>query len=104
MSTAYSDLRVWQKAMDLVFHVYSCTRSFPREELYGLSSLMRRSAVSVPSNLAEGKGRFSRKELVQFLFHARGSLMELETQILIASRLGYIDSKTTDMLCNDPQK
>jgi four helix bundle protein len=101
MSTAYSDLRVWQKAMELVFHVYSCTRSFPREELYGLSSQMRRSAVSVPSNIAEGKGRFSRKELVQFLFHARGSLRELETQILIAGRLGYLDSKTTDLLCSE---
>ena len=101
MSTAYSDLLVWRKAMDLVCHVYSCTRSFPKEELYGLSSQMRRSAVSVPSNIAEGKGRFSRKELVQFLFHARGSLMELETQILIADRLGYIDSKTTGVLCSE---
>jgi four helix bundle protein len=101
MSTAYSDLLVWRKAMDLVCHVYSCTRSFPKEELYGLSSQMRRSAVSVPSNIAEGKGRFSRKELVEFLFHARGSLMELETQILIADRLGYIDSKTTGVLCSE---
>lgn len=91
MSTDYKELAVWQSAMQLVREIYSCTRSFPRDELFGLSSQMRRAAVSVPSNIAEGKGRDSQKELLQFLYKSRGSRLELETQILIASDLGYID-------------
>jgi four helix bundle protein len=91
MSGNYQDLIVWQKAMDMVLKVYDLTKSFPREEVYGLVSQMRRAAISVPSNIAEGKGRHSRKELAQFLFHARGSLLELETQNQIAERLGYLD-------------
>jgi four helix bundle protein len=86
----YEDLRVWRRAMDLVLCVYRFTNSFPKQEVYGLTSQMRRSAVSVPSNIAEGKGRHSRKELLQFLFHARGSLLELRTQITIASELGFL--------------
>ena len=85
--TTYEDLKVWRRAMDLVLRVYEYTRTFPREETYGLTSQMRRCAVSVPSNIAEGKGRYSRKELVQFLFRARGSLLELRTQITIAREL-----------------
>ena len=91
MAGTYQDLKVWQLAMDMVAQVYRCTATFPKQEMYGLTSQMRRSAVSVPSNIAEGKGRFSRKELVQYLFRARGSLLELETQILIGRRLGYLD-------------
>jgi len=91
MAATYQDLKVWQPAMDMVAHVYRCTATFPKQEMYGLTSQMRRSAVSVPSNIAEGKRRFSRKELVQHLFRARGSLLELETQILIGRRLGYLD-------------
>jgi len=90
MAGTYQDLKVWQLAMDLVTQVYRCTATFPKQEMYGLTSQMRRSAVSVPSNIAEGKGRFSRKELVQYLFRARGSLLELETQVLIGRRLGYL--------------
>src|ERR1700756_6015702 len=90
MSTAFADLRVWQRAMDLAFEVYQSTRAFPREETYGLTSQMRRAAVSIPSNIAEGKGRYSRQELLQFLFHARGSLLELRTQITIARELEYL--------------
>jgi four helix bundle protein len=88
------DLVVWQKSMALVTDVYQATRSFPREELYGLTGQIRRSAVSVPSNLAEGHGRNSRKELHQFIGHARGSLTELETQIEIAVNLGYLSEST----------
>jgi len=76
--------------MDLVLEVYRSTSTFPKQEIYGLTSQMRRAAVSVPSNIAEGKGRFHRKELLQFLFHARGSLLELQTQITIARELGYL--------------
>jgi four helix bundle protein len=78
--------------MDLVREVYQCTARFPKQETYGLTNQMRRAAVSVPSNIAEGKGRFSRKELLQFLFHARGSLLELRTQITIAGELGFLDA------------
>ncbi len=90
MGGTYNDLKVWQKSMDLVVEIYRCTRAFPKDELYGLTSQMRRAAVSVPSNIAEGKGRYSNKELVQFLYNARGSLLELQTQVVIAHRLGYM--------------
>jgi len=90
MGGTYSDLEVWQAAMDLVTRVYEITRFFPKEEIYGLTSQLRRAAVSVPSNIAEGKGRSSDKELVQFLNHSRGSLFEIETQVAIARRLSYI--------------
>jgi four helix bundle protein len=91
MAENYRDLIAWQKAKSLVLSVYRCTRLFPRDEIYGLTSQMRRAAVSVPSNIAEGKGRNSQRELVQFLFHARGSLLELETQLSIAYDLEYIE-------------
>jgi len=70
--------------------IYSCTRSFPREELYGLAGQLRRAAVSIASNIAEGKGRRTDREFLQFLHHARGSVFEVETQLTIASRLGYM--------------
>ncbi|HEX6504421.1 MAG TPA: four helix bundle protein [Terriglobales bacterium] len=86
----YRNLQAWQKAMDLVVAVYRCTEQLPQTERFGLISQMRRAAVSVPSNIAEGKGRFSNKELVQFLLRARGSLLELDTQVMLAYRLGYV--------------
>jgi len=91
MSDNYRNLIAWQKAKNLALNVYRCTRSFPKDEIYGLSSQMRRAAVSVPSNIAEGKGRHSHKEFLQFLYHARGSLLELETQVSIARDLLYVD-------------
>ncbi len=91
MAENYRDLIAWQKAMGLAVSVYRCTRLFPRDEIYSLTSQMRRAAVSVQSNIAEGKGRHSQKELVQFLYHARGSLLELETQLSIAHDLEYMD-------------
>ena len=92
MSDSYRDLIAWQKAKRVALDVYRFTRRFPKDEVYGLSSQMRRAAVSVPSNIAEGKGRYSQKEFVQFLFHARGSLLELQTQISVARDLDYLDS------------
>ncbi|MGO9863444.1 MAG: four helix bundle protein [Terriglobales bacterium] len=90
MPESYRNLIAWQKAKTLALNVYRCTRGFPKDEIYGLRSQMRRAAVSVPSNIAEGKGRYSQKEFVQFLYHARGSLLELETQLSIARDLEYI--------------
>ena len=88
----YRDLIVWQKAMELVTSVYEATSAFPRHELYGLTGQIRRAAVSVPSNLAEGHGRASRREFHQFISQARGSLMEVETQLEITRNLGYLSS------------
>ncbi|HMG32826.1 MAG TPA: four helix bundle protein [Blastocatellia bacterium] len=85
----YSDLIVWKKAMDLVENVYRATRQFPKDELYGLTSPLRRAAISVPSNIAEGQGRRAPGDFVRFLAIAHGSLREVETQILIAERLHY---------------
>ena len=86
------DLKVWQLAMDLVTDIYAMTKYFPDSEKFGLSSQMQRAAVSVPSNIAEGAGRESTADFMRFLVIARGSLSELETQVLIAQRLGYADN------------
>ena len=91
----YKDLVVWQKAMELVTAIYQATQAFPKEELYGLTSQLRRAAVSVPSNIAEGQGRLTRGEFRQFLGQAKGSLSELETQLLIAHNLGYLQDCST---------
>ena len=88
----YRDLVAWQKAMELVTDVYRVTQEFPKEEIYGLTSQLRRAAVSIPSNLAEGQGRNSRREMYHFAGNARGLLFEVETQIEIASRLGFTHS------------
>lgn len=88
MARKHHDLLAWQEAIRLVEYAYRFTQHFPREEVYGLRSQIRRAAVSVPSNIAEGAGRSGRKEFMQFLFIARGSLCELETQVIIAKNLG----------------
>jgi four helix bundle protein len=95
---SYRDLVVWQKAMELVEKVYLATRAFPREEVYGLTSQLRRSAVSIPSNIAEGQSRMTSGEFVQFLGIARGSLAEVETQILLSQRLAYLTMDSTQPL------
>ncbi|MBZ9770772.1 MULTISPECIES: four helix bundle protein [unclassified Mesorhizobium] len=95
---SYKDLVVWQQAMDLAVSVYSATRSWPKDELYGLTSQVRRSATSVPSNIAEGYGREIRGSYQQFLRIAQGSLKELETQLLIAERTGIASQQTTATL------
>ena len=89
MVGSYKDLRAWKLSMELALEIYHQTEGFPREERYGLTSQLRRAAVSVSSNVAEGKGRSSDKELVLYLHHARGSLLEIETQLLIARSLKY---------------
>jgi len=88
---SYRELVVWQKAMDLLVDVYRDTRCFPSEERYGLTSQMRRAAVSIPSNIAEGQMRLTTGEFRQFLGNARGSLGELSTQIEASRRLGFLE-------------
>jgi four helix bundle protein len=94
----YQDLIVWQQAMDLAVEVYSITRLWPKEELYGLSSQVRRAATSIPANIAEGYGREQRGPYVQFLRIAQGSLKELETHLLIAGRTGVASADTLSSL------
>jgi len=90
MASSFKDLRVWHEAMKFAVDVYKATAQFPRHELYGLSQQLRRAAVSVPSNIAEGKGHRSNREFGSFLLHARGSLLEVQTQVMIAQELQYI--------------
>lgn len=96
---SYKELIVWQKSMTLVKELYKITEHFPSNEQFGLTSQMRRASVSIPSNIAEGWGRLSRKNYIQFLRISRGSLFELETQILITKELKYIkDSEAIEGL------
>ncbi len=92
----YKELIVWQRGMDLVEAVYKVTRCFPRDEIYALTSQVRRAVVSIPSNIAEGQGRGGRPEFIHFLNVAHGSLQELETQLLIAIRLGYLSAEVAE--------
>ena len=94
----HRDLEVWKKSLDFVVELYGITRTFPKEELYGLTSQIRRSAVSIPSNIAEGSARNHDNENIQFLYIALGSATEIETQIIIATRIGYINEETSEKL------
>lgn len=89
----FTDLIVWQKAMDLVARIYDDTEAFPKKEMFGLTNQVRRAAVSIPSNIAEGQGRKTRGEFLQFLGIARGSLQEVETQVRLAVRLNYLTAE-----------
>jgi len=91
---SHRDLIVWQKAMDLVIAVYKLTDDFPKSELYGLTSQIRRCAASIPANIAEGQGRRLAGEFLQFLGNARGSLLELDTHLEIAVRLGLLSTES----------
>ena len=95
---SYRELIAWQKAVELVVTIYDVTKTFPKEEIYGLTAQMRRCAVSVPSNIAEGQGRLSTGEFKQFLGNARGSLFELQTQITIAERLKFVTAERAQQL------
>jgi len=100
--TDYKDLTVWRSAMSLCEAVYSVTRDMPSDEKFGLTSQMRRAAVSVPANIAEGYGRGSRQDYLRFVKIARGSAAELETELLLAQRMGLLDvgrcARTTDLV------
>lgn len=89
---SYKDLELWKVSMDFVTEIYNVTNNFPKSELYGLTTQIRRSAISIPSNIAEGSSRKGTKEFIQFLWISNGSLSELETQIEICYRLGFISN------------
>jgi four helix bundle protein len=104
MGQSFKDLVVWQRAIELTVSVYQLTSAFPDSERFGLTNQMRRASVSIAGNIAEGYGRATKGEYVQFLGHARGSCSELETQIVIAKKLGFgalAILQTTESLCND---
>ena len=94
----FKELKVWQEAIELAAEIYSITEQFPSKETYGLVSQINRSAISIASNIAEGAGRNSNKEFNQFLGIALGSLYELETQLIIGNRIGYLTSETNEQL------
>lgn len=87
---SHKDLEVWKRSVELVKTIYELTKSFPKEELYGITNQIRRSAVSIPSNIAEGAARNYNKEFIQFLYIALGSIAELETQIIISEKLSFL--------------
>jgi four helix bundle protein len=95
------ELKIWNKAIDLSVAVYKATSNFPREEVYGLTSQIRRSAVSVPSNISEGAGRNSNKEFIHFLGIANGSSYELQTQLIISNKLELITNETLQSLLKE---
>jgi four helix bundle protein len=97
MSSSFRDLRVWQESIELTTEIYKETARFPKHEIYGLTQQIRRAAVSVASNIAEGKGHRSDREFLHFLFHARGSLLEVQTQLVIADRLDYLSEGGRDL-------
>jgi four helix bundle protein len=94
----HKDLNVWKKSMNLVVLIYKLTGQFPKEELFGLTSQMRRAAVSIPSNIAEGHGRHSERELIRFLYISLGSASELETQILLSYKLDFLNEEGFNQL------
>ena len=98
MSESYRDLIVWQKAMALVTDVYRATESFPAREIYGITNQVRRAAVAIPSDIAEGKGRISKKEYVQMLSRARGSTYEVQTQLEISRNLSFLATDAFEVL------
>lgn len=94
----YRDLKVWQVAMDLAEQCYLATKTFPREELFGMTSQIRRAAASIPANIAEGQGRRHTREFLNHLSMARGSLMELETHLLLSQRVGILSQQAMEPL------
>ena len=97
----YKDLKIWNRSIELVKNIYDITSLFPKDENYGLTSQIRRSAISIPSNIAEGFTRYYNKEFRQFLYIALGSSAELETQLVIANRLNYLEADIKSKISND---
>jgi four helix bundle protein len=100
----YRDLKIWQRSMDLAVNVYNIVDTFPKEEKYGLSAQIKRSAVSIPSNISEGAGRATNKQFKYFLEVAMGSNNELQTQLELAVRFNYISQKTTELIIHEASK
>jgi len=98
---SYHDLEIWKRGIQLVKELYKITSEFPKSEIYGLTSQIQRAAVSFPANIAEGWGRESSKNYIQFLRNSRGSLFEMDTLIIIAYKLNYIDKKTLNPILNE---
>lgn len=99
----YKDLNIWKRSIELVKNIYEISNSFPKEELYVLTSQLRRTAISIPSNIAEGFSRFHNKEYRQFLYIALGSCAELETQMIIANYLKYLDDDRFNDIINESE-
>jgi four helix bundle protein len=104
MASSFRDLRVWQEAMKLAVEIYRASGSFLKQEQFGLTQQIRRASVSVPSNIAEGKGRRTDKDFAHFLYHARGSLLELQTQLLLAHQLKYLSAQDSEKLMEQGSK
>jgi len=101
---SFRDLIVWQKGLEIAKDIYKITSSFPKDEIFGLTSQMRRSAVSISSNIAEGRGRSSKKDFANFLYIAQGSLYELETQLTLAKELYKIETRDIFIKIEEEQK
>lgn len=101
MSGSFTDLRVWQNGVKLFLEIHGATKGFPREELYGLTTQLRRAAMSVPNNVAEGKGYNSKKDFVRFLYMARGSCLEVQSELMIARELQYLTKEAASKLLTD---
>ena len=98
---SFKDLNIWMRSIKIVKEIYQISKLFPKEEVYGPTNQIRRSAISIPSNIAEGFARFHNKEYRQFLFISLGSCAELSTQMIIALHLGYVENKKADQLLNE---
>jgi four helix bundle protein len=98
MGQSYRELIAWQKAMDFVMHVYTATKAFPRDEVYALAGQLRKTAVFIPANIAEGQARYTAQEFYFYLGRARGSLVEVETELLIARNLNYLSAEQAERL------
>lgn len=102
--SSYQELEVWKKAIKLVTEIYKETQNFPKEEIYALTSQIRKAAISVPANIAEGWGRNMTKEYIQFLRISRGSLIELETHLIISNNLNYITNQSLEIILKRTQE
>ena len=97
----YQELNIWKRSVEIVIEIYNTSKNFPKEELYGLTSQIRRASVSIPSNIAEGFNRYHNKEFRQFLYVSLGSCAEVETQLFIAQRLNYVDQEKAPKLIKE---